>query len=449
MAPLPKWQPRKTLIDLYVERDHTKWYWRTAAILSATLIMIGFLIFPFAFPNNKTEGLSSRGSAIIAGVLLATGYISVTILSLVCKSWLFRMDVIYVPCLFSSIMGLINVIIRLGRNHEKQSIWESSCIAAIVLAAISSATYLTLTLITFRKIHMVRARDAMHRHHSDSESYHLLPEDEMQRQQLLRLLLQRENSKKVSPDASQSTFRIDLPDSLRRIETRLTAPQSVYESRDNANCNNRSFNFSPRSPFSSSRRGAPSPYEAVAQQDFQPPLPQQQHHQQQQSQPAPPLSQIIERDFSYSSHSSRAPPYSSGDATTTTVGSNGYPTEKVDGIVDLHGEIHPLEREREREKERERERPQYRVVDAPPIPLTPPVVQRPPDRSRLMAPRKKDKRSGSGGKEEAVGRQRSTSRESRRAEIEMERGDPRRAELEGVKISPRIQRVETDGWGRR
>lgn len=55
-----------------------------------------FLIFPFAFPNNKTEGLSSRGSAIIAGVLLATGYISVTILSLVCKSWLFRMDVIYV-----------------------------------------------------------------------------------------------------------------------------------------------------------------------------------------------------------------------------------------------------------------------------------------------------------------------------------------------------------------
>ncbi|KAL8847012.1 MAG: hypothetical protein Q9221_007925 [Calogaya cf. arnoldii] len=445
MTPLPKWQPRKTLIDLYVERDHTKWYWRTAAILSATLIMIGFLIFPAAFPNNKSEALTSRGAAIIAGVLLAVGYVSAAVLSLVCKSWLFRMDVIYVPCLFSSIMGLINVTIRLGHNHEKQSIWDSSSIAAIVLAAISSAIYLALTLITFRKIHMVRARDAMHRHHSDSESYHLLPEDEMQRQQLLRLLLQRENSKKVSPNASQSTFRIDLPDSLRRTETRLTAPQSVHESRDNPNHNNRSLNFSPLSPFSSSTRGAPSPYEAVAQQDFQPSPPQQQHHQQ-RSQSAQPLSQIIERDFSYSSqHSSRAPPYSSGDATTSTIGSNGYPTEKADGIVDLHGEIHPLERERDRE--RERERPQYRVVDAPPIPPIPPAVQQqsPPDRSRLMAPRKKNKR----GKEEAVERQRSTSRESRRAEIEMERGDPGRAELEGVKVSPRIQRVETDGWGRR
>ncbi|KAL8675528.1 MAG: hypothetical protein Q9168_000040 [Polycauliona sp. 1 TL-2023] len=97
MAPLPKWQPRKTLIDLYVERDLTKWYWRSAAILSATLIMIGFLVFPAAFPHNsKTEELGSRGSAIIAGVFLAIGYFSVTIVSLVCKSWLFRMDVIYV-----------------------------------------------------------------------------------------------------------------------------------------------------------------------------------------------------------------------------------------------------------------------------------------------------------------------------------------------------------------
>ncbi|KAL8995413.1 MAG: hypothetical protein Q9169_004858 [Polycauliona sp. 2 TL-2023] len=428
MAPLPKWQPRKTLIDLYVERDQTKWYWRSAAILSAALIMIGFLIFPTAFPNNKTEDVSSRGAAIIAGVFLAIGYVSATVLSLTCKSWLFRMDVIYV----------------LGHNHGKHSIWDTSSSAAIVLAAISSATYLILTLLTFRQIHMVRTRDAMHRHHSDSESYHLLPEDEMQRQQLLRLLLQRETSKKVSPNASQSTFRIDLPDSLRRMETRLTAPQNVYESRENSNYNSRSFSFSPLSPFSSSRRGAPSPYEAVTQQDFQPAIPPQQH----QSQSAPPLSQVIERDFSYSSsHSARAPPYNSGDAAPGTSVSNNYPIEKGEGIVDLHGEIHPLERE----GGRERERPQYRVFEAPQLPSTPPVAQqeRAPDRSRLMTPRKKDKRGG--GKEEAVGRQRSTSRESRRAEIEMERGDPRKPELEGVKTSPRIQRVETDGdgWGRR
>lgn len=62
-----------------------------------------------------------------------------------------------------------------------------------------------------------------------------------------------------------------------------------------------------------------------------------------------------------------------------------------------------------------------------------------------MAPpgRKKEKK-------EAVGRQRSTSRESRRAEIELERGgEEGRGRVEGVKVSPRIMRVETDGWGRR
>ncbi|KAL8691600.1 MAG: hypothetical protein Q9224_004143, partial [Gallowayella concinna] len=333
MAPLPKWKPSRTLMDLYVERDHTKWYWRASAILSAAMIMIGFIIFPASFPNNTTEGLGSRDFAILAGLLLAVGYVLAVALSLVCKSWMFRMDVIYVPCLFSSIMGLINITINLGKNPGNHSIWSSSSIAAVVLAAISSAIYLTLTLITFRNIHIVRARDAMHRHHSDSESYHLLPEDEMQRQQLLRLLLQRENSKKVSPDASQSTFRIDLPNSLRRMDTHLTAPQSVYESRENQNnYNNRSYNFSPLSPFSSSRRERASPYEAVAQQDHQPPpLPSPQQLPLQPQSPSPPnvLNQIINRDFSQSSSSSGAPPYTPADPTSNS-GATGYPTEKAE-----------------------------------------------------------------------------------------------------------------------
>ena len=41
--PLPKWRPRRTLIDLYNEKDQTLWYWRVAATLSALLIMIGYM----------------------------------------------------------------------------------------------------------------------------------------------------------------------------------------------------------------------------------------------------------------------------------------------------------------------------------------------------------------------------------------------------------------------
>lgn len=39
--PLPKWTPRRTLIDLYTEKDNTSWYWRAAATISAFLIMLG------------------------------------------------------------------------------------------------------------------------------------------------------------------------------------------------------------------------------------------------------------------------------------------------------------------------------------------------------------------------------------------------------------------------
>lgn len=42
MASAPKWRPRRTVIDLYNERDHIKWYWRTAANLSAFMIMSGY-----------------------------------------------------------------------------------------------------------------------------------------------------------------------------------------------------------------------------------------------------------------------------------------------------------------------------------------------------------------------------------------------------------------------
>ncbi|KAL9605564.1 MAG: hypothetical protein Q9179_001222, partial [Wetmoreana sp. 5 TL-2023] len=206
----------------------------------------------------------------------------------------------------------------------------------------SSAVYLTLTLYTSRNIHIVRSREPTHRHPSDSESYHLLPEDEMQRQQLLRLLLQRGNSKKSSEDVSQSTFRIDLPDSIRRVETKLTAPQHTYASRENDRRDSRTgFTLPPLSPFSS--MSTPSPYQAVAMNEQSPSPPPAPAQQQQQQNPSNTTTRI-HRNASASS--SQAPAYSAH----STIGSIGFPTKKENTTVhDLDGEIHPLERER-REK---------------------------------------------------------------------------------------------------
>ncbi|KAL9012401.1 MAG: hypothetical protein Q9173_002824 [Seirophora scorigena] len=458
MAPLPKWKPRRTLIDLYMERDQIQWYWRLAASLSPASIMTSFLLFPVSFPNHPSQLSSSRSFAIAAGVLVAVGYLSSAVLALLRRSWFFQMDVVFVrPCLSSSLLGLINIAIALSFQRDNESLLSSSSLAALILAIVSSTTYLSLTLLTFRKIHIVRERDAMHHHHSNGESYRLLPEDEMQRQQLLRLLQREHNNKNQKPssaDASQSTFHIDLPDSPQRMETSLTAPQTVHENYRNDTHNSfnpRSLKFSPQSPFFSSSRRTPSPYE---------PLPAHEHEHDRPFPPIPRLplddsSVMPERNFSQSSSRSAAaaPPYTPGDVEA--------PIEKRGEIADLTGEVHPLEREREREWERERERerarPQYRVVDAPPPPPAPSFGD---DMSRYLSPnpQQQKKKKDKDGRAAAVRRQRSTSRESRRAEIELERGarhgasDERAraaAELEGVRVSPRIMRVETDGWGRR
>lgn len=113
MAPLPKWKPRRTLIDLYMERDQIQWHWTLAASLSAAFIMIGyvdqgtrlpsseltarsFLLFPVSFPNNPSQVSSSRSYAIAAGVLVAIGYVSSAVFALLRRSWFFQMDVVFV-----------------------------------------------------------------------------------------------------------------------------------------------------------------------------------------------------------------------------------------------------------------------------------------------------------------------------------------------------------------
>ncbi|KAL6720491.1 hypothetical protein ACLMJK_002415 [Lecanora helva] len=203
--PLPKYQPPRTLIDLYNEKDSTPWYWRTAATLSAFLIVLGFLIFAPA-----TQSTSSTSNKIAAIVILALGYILSFIVAVVCKSWVFRLDILYIPCLSSSLLGLINVLYTLSLRNASLK-WTSLAIAGVTLSAVFSLLYTIVALLTFRKIYIVRARDAMHRHQPESGGDGILPETELQRQQLLRLLLQQEDAKKSNADNQQQTFKLEWP----------------------------------------------------------------------------------------------------------------------------------------------------------------------------------------------------------------------------------------------
>ncbi|MCJ1485147.1 hypothetical protein MMC06_005320 [Schaereria dolodes] len=240
MARLPDWQPRKTVIDLYNDRDSVRWYWRLLGTISAATILVGFLIFPSAFESSTTTRASQGTLSVVSVVLLALGYSLSVALWFLCTSLLFQLDVLFIPCLFSCLLGLLNVIISIA-IYPSNSQWNPSSISALTLALASSLIYGVLSLLTFHKISKLRTRDALTRRRTDSEAARLIPEDELQRQQLQRLL-GKNNDDKTSPAASQNTFQIHIPepskpqrDSRRAQDSAttpyLTAPSNIYEGR--------------------------------------------------------------------------------------------------------------------------------------------------------------------------------------------------------------------------
>ncbi|KAF6232916.1 hypothetical protein HO173_008879 [Letharia columbiana] len=414
---LPQWRPRRTLIDLYNEKDQTLWYWRAAATLSALLIMIGFLIFPSAFKQNASLTISSKSATITAIVLLVLGYVLSFVTALICRSWIFQLDIIFVPCLSSSVLGLINILYSLS-THEKSLQWTSSSIVALVLSTISTLTYTTIALLTFRKIHIVRARDAMHRYHSESTDA-MMPESELQRQQLLRLLLQQEDAKQQNPDNGQSTFKIDWPGNADRRSTVVTLrnlPRAVRSSYGNRNSDlygDQDANPPPLPPMDSVTEEA-SVDPRFGSSDGLSPLGERTY--------IPANNSYIDGDIPGIVNTRYDSPIRSSLSNLPQLQANGYPIEKPE-IQDLIVQ-HPTQR------------PEYHIVDE---------HARGRDQYRMVNQQGQQSHDAP----------RSRSRESRRIEIELadrgkaRDGGRRRQELEGVEVIGSIRRVETDGWGRR
>ena len=341
------------------------------------------------------------------------------------------------PCLSSCIFGLFNVVYNINVHPSSVSRWNASSIVAMTLATVSTLVYLLFALITYRSIHNVRSRDAMHRHHSDGEA--LLPEDEMQRQQLLRLLLHKDG-KKVSSEASRSTYRIDLPETLRRVTTHLSAPQHVYGF-DTRPSRSRS---APMQPFQdrAGNRTSPEPPTVLVQ---APTLtPSNTLSEGQYTQNTFPASNDYEPNHNHYPQNPQSPAntYQTNpdDYPHSPLSpANGYESHQgdlgIEGLVNTHARTPSLPKEKREQLTRQlstrhpAERASYHIVD-PPVPqvasyFTPQTVE---ELNRL-------------------------SRESRRAEIELEdrgRDRKRRAdpELDGVEFTPRINRVATDGWGK-
>lgn len=234
---------KKTAFDLYVERDRIPWYFKAIALVASWLVLGGFILFPLVFTSNADNIKASRTTLTSVGAaFFIVGYIAISVTAVLSKSILFCFDAVLLPILTSSVIGLAMVVF----NHALHKMFPVSDIYIIVpltLASLSTVVSSLLAGWTYHRINRIRRSDnrrkvrVMREEQSawpglrDSTSMqellpqgrtdrgsagslsNMVPEDEQQRQQLLRLLLSREAARAPSPDG-ESTYRIDLPDPL-------------------------------------------------------------------------------------------------------------------------------------------------------------------------------------------------------------------------------------------
>ncbi|EME47588.1 hypothetical protein DOTSEDRAFT_69509 [Dothistroma septosporum NZE10] len=245
-------------------RAAVKWYWTVLAVGSAFMILGGFLILPATFEKQPTHTDGNHPGSnsdirvtpavlgIIAIALITAAFSFTGLLCFAVGNPLFQRDLIFLPCLASCVLGLMTVVydFLIFSRYE----FKVSALLTTIAAAVSSIVYSLLLIFSLRQSGKTRTRTAPasasaqlsipmigigNPQHRDSEATlwqeptyyenynrnmfptahvprepppsgydpNSITEDEMQRQQMLMLLLNREQPS--TPDPSQSTYRVD------------------------------------------------------------------------------------------------------------------------------------------------------------------------------------------------------------------------------------------------
>ncbi|KAI1610084.1 hypothetical protein EDD37DRAFT_639872 [Exophiala viscosa] len=222
---------RETAFDLYTERDAVAWYITAIALVSSWIALAGYMIFALIFTSDQSNTKVSRTVlTILASSFLVIGYGAIAATAFYSRSLLFLYDVALLPILASSVMGIVVTVL----NHALHRKFAATNIYIYVPLATASTTTIVsavLALIVHRRISKIKRLDKERRRHvprwerasvaygdvaSTTELLPIdprmsIPEDEAQRQQLLRLLLKRENARSPAMPGPASTYKITLP----------------------------------------------------------------------------------------------------------------------------------------------------------------------------------------------------------------------------------------------
>lgn len=255
---------KQTAYDLYVERDRLPWWLRTGATAASWFVVGGYVMFAKVFAANPDNLKTSRKTLTsLAAFFLLFGYGGLAGAAVRGRrAILFLFDCVLLPTLTASFTGIVVTVF----NHALQRQFTIPTPAYIYVPLLLSCTTTVATAVVcglvFRRINLVRKSDNRLRVSSRSRlsedwrrrgygygpGYgdptsttellpYNIPEDEAQRQQLLRLLLKRENRDRfpnASPDGTAtSTYRIDMPGTEPPVEAQtspfLSVPSSTQQ----------------------------------------------------------------------------------------------------------------------------------------------------------------------------------------------------------------------------
>ncbi|KAL4818582.1 hypothetical protein BDW67DRAFT_156870 [Aspergillus spinulosporus] len=182
--------------------------WRFLALASSYSALVGFLVMPLAFgdaENSDTAHVNKTATVVVASVLIGLAYSSSLVL------FLFHFDErmlliqsLLVPGVTCNALALFNVLINiLFRNLLPLHLLEILSLSLSIAAAFMYA--LGALWLYSREVNGAIAGDS-------NGGTILLTDEEMQRQQLQRLLEQNSSRKSWSPRAVQKTYRVNHPD---------------------------------------------------------------------------------------------------------------------------------------------------------------------------------------------------------------------------------------------
>lgn len=238
---------RETVFDLYIERDTLPWYLKPLAVASSWLALAGYVVFALVFTSGETNLQTTRTTlTALAATFLLVGYVGVAAVAYYSHSLLFRFDAVLLPILTSSFMGLVITVLNHALHKHFPIPSQAYIYIPLVTAGVTTVASAGLALFVHRKMAKIKSLDTRRRQHTQrwdrdpSLSYgdaasttellsmnHHIPEDEAQRQQLLRLLLSREAAQSPAVPAVPSTYQISLPPENSPLDGLQVVPSEV------------------------------------------------------------------------------------------------------------------------------------------------------------------------------------------------------------------------------